>query len=109
MKNLRRALLEMQVAHELELSHVYGEIQSLWDARETVKKFLGGDLAISEVDDLQKENERLRANLVTLNEESVREWIRQRNTQAGSVEVFCSKCGCVDMDYWSLAHTEPDQ
>ena len=39
-KELRRALLTLRQAGEIELRHVYGEINSLWEARETVRKFL---------------------------------------------------------------------
>jgi hypothetical protein len=39
-KKLRRALLTLRQAGEIELRHVYGEINSLWEARETVRKFL---------------------------------------------------------------------
>ena len=37
---LRRALLTLSSAHELELVHVYGEMDSLWNAREVVSKFI---------------------------------------------------------------------
>jgi len=39
-KELRRALLTLQGAGELDLQRIYGEIQSLWDAHEVVQKFL---------------------------------------------------------------------
>ena len=37
---LRRALLTLSSAHELELEHIYGEMDSLWNAREVVSKFI---------------------------------------------------------------------
>ena len=39
-KELRRALLTLQQAGELELQHLYGEMQSVWNARESVQDFL---------------------------------------------------------------------
>ena len=39
-KKLRQALLTLRQAGEIELRHVYGEINSLWKARETVREFL---------------------------------------------------------------------
>lgn len=41
-KTLRRALLTLKQAGELNVQHVYGEMQSLWEARETVRDFLKG-------------------------------------------------------------------
>jgi hypothetical protein len=40
LKNLRRALLTLHQADELQLQHIYGEMQCLWDAREAVLDFL---------------------------------------------------------------------
>lgn len=37
---LRRALITLRQAGELNLHHVHGEMNSLWDARETVLDFL---------------------------------------------------------------------
>lgn len=39
-KRLRRAILVLRQAGEIELHHVYGETDSLWQARDTVWEFL---------------------------------------------------------------------